>query len=337
MTTRPEETEAATARRLPARYPVRGGLSVLARNLRHKAELRRILLLLDRASVQCFVLKGIPLTLELYGSLADRPMVDIDVVVPQAQAERAYRALRAGGLDDLPGYSFGRSRQYNYQHPLVATAEKSARTLVELHWHGFSPWMFRVPESLMFFEQRSVFLAGETYAVMNRELSLCHLCAHALQHELAKPSILFDIGRAWDCWQEHLDLKRLHGLASSTGTYHALVFLLGACYENALTETPPPKWPSARAAFARRMLPGKLPTIQPKSSTPRALLVLTLLNWDACLDVVGDELFPHPKKLAHIHGPLSGSRLWRIYFTRPLRIFTRSGRPVRRVSRPLPR
>src|SRR6202008_4308852 len=56
---------------------------------------------LRAAGIPTLFLKGAPLALEHYGDLGLRPMADIDVLVPWADAPRALDLLEAAGWSDI--------------------------------------------------------------------------------------------------------------------------------------------------------------------------------------------------------------------------------------------
>ena len=119
--------------------PARGSLqrsftSNVQWNLRLSHELREVLRDFERDGIPAFPYKGPVLAQQLYGSVALRENADLDVVVPQADVDRAHERLLARG------YRISRPLS-SLQHRSVQRFEKSCeyirephRTIVELHW-----------------------------------------------------------------------------------------------------------------------------------------------------------------------------------------------------------
>ncbi len=89
---------------------------------------------LQAAGIKTMLLKGAPLSLLYYKNNGARPMADIDLLVPHAQARPAYDLLVAAGWTPTPTLNEG---LLNYDHSLHFT-NASGREL-DLHWclfHG---------------------------------------------------------------------------------------------------------------------------------------------------------------------------------------------------------
>lgn len=124
---------------LPVPAPVLDALRDAARvstarslNLQH--EMGRILALLDREGVPVILLKGAALVEAVYPHPGQRTMVDLDLLVPRADIERAH------GLVQTLGYSVGGARvardddhvlaTYHHHYPL---RRDGGAVIVELH------------------------------------------------------------------------------------------------------------------------------------------------------------------------------------------------------------
>lgn len=90
---------------------------------------------LDRLGVPILYLKGVALAFDHYGDLALRPMEDVDVLVPERDADRALASLADHGWRDNAGLEIGELRRTrhasNLGHPDGGQ--------LDLHWHLGTP------------------------------------------------------------------------------------------------------------------------------------------------------------------------------------------------------
>lgn len=127
------------------------------RSLRLTRELARLLRTLGTAGVQALPIKGPLLAQMAYGDVALRYSVDLDIVLPHRDMQRALAALRNLGYALTEECARHRDA-YEHVHNHV-TLENSARTMVEAHWRlaprhfsvhadGAGVWQRRVPVDL---------------------------------------------------------------------------------------------------------------------------------------------------------------------------------------------
>jgi len=113
---------------------------------------QRVLALFQNHDIPVIPLKGIALAKELYPYPEDRPMGDIDLLVPEDQFDRAIGLLTDMGFRVAEGETAFRLQDV---HPTVRPFLPGALTLVDargvvidLHWHLSSdPW-FRAPRRI---------------------------------------------------------------------------------------------------------------------------------------------------------------------------------------------
>ncbi|HIE52229.1 MAG TPA: hypothetical protein EYP85_10760 [Armatimonadetes bacterium] len=116
------------------------------RNLKLLTELRSFLLAGERAGLPVIVLKGAALAEPVYGHLGLRPMVDVDLLVPQQALPLAESVLEhLGYRPDFPHACSRRAWEHHYVH--LAYRRPGAIGPVELHWDLVPPYP-RVPFQL---------------------------------------------------------------------------------------------------------------------------------------------------------------------------------------------
>jgi hypothetical protein len=146
------------------------------------------------AGLPMLALKGVPLSLQLYGDLGLRSARDIDIIVDSANADAAETLLTKAGHSPVGGTFSGHQKQLyrrwfkevKYTHP--------AHGLVELH-HRLSdlpelmPWDF----STLWREHEEVPVRGVPVAVPGRRHLALYLCAHGAEHAWERLRWLTDI------------------------------------------------------------------------------------------------------------------------------------------------
>jgi hypothetical protein len=132
---------------------------------------------LHAARVDTLVLKGMALAQQYYPAAGLRPMSDVDVLVPEAQAARAMDTLLRAGF--VPhGLRPAAARPQDTIRVRHAHAFRSAGQEIDLHWHIL--WECAAPDLEADLWQHSVPL--RLGAVITRALcpadQLLHVCVH---------------------------------------------------------------------------------------------------------------------------------------------------------------
>ncbi len=108
------------------------------RSLRMETELARVLAGLAAAEVPCLLLKGVALGQLVYPSPAERPVSDLDLLVPRERLAQAAAVLAGLGYrlhGPSPQGRLGQSfYRYRAELPAVGTLPENQGLLVELHW-----------------------------------------------------------------------------------------------------------------------------------------------------------------------------------------------------------
>lgn len=147
-------------------------------------ELLQIVMALHAAAVPVVLLKGAALGRLVYGSPAERPVNDLDLLVPAAAVDTARDVLVE--RDYLPQGLFwlGRwQRRYRAELPMVCQAADRRRLLVELHWSllELPYYIERIP---MHDVWQSALPAPEVPGALvpDGATLLLHGCAHQMMH-----------------------------------------------------------------------------------------------------------------------------------------------------------
>jgi hypothetical protein len=168
----------------------------VARSAVQWPEIDRVLAALDAAGIPVRLLKGAALALTVYENPSDRPMDDLDLLVPEDRIDDAVLVLRTLGFERnkhvAPPKIRGTERLEALHVNLVGPAPVSL--MCELHWTLVAPDGSRyAPDIRWFWEpatvDRSAAAPRTPCAVFNASCVphpsrlLLHLCAHAvLQH-----------------------------------------------------------------------------------------------------------------------------------------------------------
>ncbi|MBV9280716.1 MAG: nucleotidyltransferase family protein [Chloroflexi bacterium] len=141
-------------------------------SLRERDDAIRIL---GQAEIPCLVLKGGALARRWYGDVSLRPIADVDLLVPRAEAVPAREALLAAG------YRASDERFPSYHDP--ALERPGSPSSIELH-HGLTNLPGLRPLVFEDVCQLAITLDGPDALVrtLGPEDTLVHLCLHALHH-----------------------------------------------------------------------------------------------------------------------------------------------------------
>jgi hypothetical protein len=157
-------------------------------------ELRRLLGLFADAGIRVLVLKGIVLSVQLYGNPSSRMPGDIDLLIDPDRADDADALLIAAGYARrLPALSPRQRvayrhwfREATYEHPVAGELDVHHRLS---HHPSFSPWSF----DELWDEREHVELAGFPVATLPRRCLALYLCSHGAEHGWERLRWLLDL------------------------------------------------------------------------------------------------------------------------------------------------
>lgn len=212
LTRLPDELVPKDARgRLRARAEQNG-----IRNLEQSAELLRLLDRLGGAGIEAVPYKGPVLASEIYGDVALREFVDLDILIDPHKVMTAVRLLE----DD--GYRPYRALTPRQERFLLRTGHdrkliRDGRFVVEIQW-ALADSTHVLPRNLgpMFRRARPVSLGGSSVRTLSPEDMFLVLCVHASLHFWERLAWVCDVAEAIRRWPD-LDASVLTRRARAAG------------------------------------------------------------------------------------------------------------------------
>ena len=181
----------------PEQRPLPGALRETLDALRRHAaivqlERDRILAILRRAGLDAVVLKGAGLAQTVYAEAAERPISDLDLLLPPEHIDDAIAALSAEGY--RPPESSAVTAAYRAHHFHVRV-QRPSELLVELHW-GLTQRRERERLDAAAFLAESVAVADEPpYRVPRAELALLHMVVEQVRDGFSRLLAVVDVDR----------------------------------------------------------------------------------------------------------------------------------------------
>jgi hypothetical protein len=292
------------------------------RNLEQSAELLRLLGRLDQAGIEAVPYKGPVLAAEVYGDVALREFVDLDILVNPQQAMKAVRLLE----DD--GYRPHHALTPRQERFLLRTGHdrkliRDDRFVVEIQW-ALADSTHVLPRDLapMFRRARLVPLGGSSVRTLSPEDMFLVLCVHASLHFWERLAWVCDVAEAIRRWPD-LDASVLARRARAAGAMRMV--LLGLEMSERLVGVAP-EWPveasPAERADAVRLadeLADLATSLHAAGPDGRAQLRLRLAMCDRAIDrgreLVRLLLTPSQSDWMSVELP---DPLWPLYY--PLRL-----------------
>lgn len=183
-----------------------------------RAELRQILLTLQRARTPVVLLKGAHLSDLVYPDPALRPMRDLDLLVSPTNLARVELALNSIGYDATP-YPLADTDYSVHQH--VHPMEKAGAIPIEVH-RGLFPASapFHVDVEGMLVRAQATCVAGVHALVLSPEDLVRDLCLHvSYVRRFDVPLLsLYDIAIAVRHYGDAIDWRGLTDVANADGT-----------------------------------------------------------------------------------------------------------------------
>jgi hypothetical protein len=286
-------------------------------------ELERIVVLLTSAGLSVIPLKGAALIDSVYGTVALRPMFDLDILVRAQQASAAVMLLeRHGYARAVAEPRMGTLLDYENEVTLVKTDD--IEVPVELHWSLIdSPYYQRVLDMDWFWQTAVPARIGQAAAYsLSVEATLLHLCAHLVLHHRGVGLLwLHDVAALLHQSQHCIDWEVVVQRADSFGLKSALRSVLELVHTH--WRTPLPEGLLARLAalpideHEERAL--ALAETPPEAVAQRFVQdVVGLPTWRQRGDFILANLFPSPE---YMRWRYAISRHWLTPFYYPYRWF----------------
>ncbi len=301
-----------------------------ARNMRLYRELAQVVQAFNKAGAPVILLKGAHLAEVVYGNIALRPMVDVDLLVKQADLMRAHDILVGQGYA-ITEKSEAACSVVRHMPPFT----KYGVPRIEIHYTiAGPPFSGRFDSRELWERARKVSLQGSEARALCPEDLLLHLCLHTcMSHGLDNGiRALMDISRVMYRYEAELDWDQLMSRAGTWGAdkcvylvLHLAERLLGVSIPEHMRSGMETYRDSAHAALlAEELLLG--------DSTPIASNVARLFSTDSLLDklLYGiRQAFPSRETMASIY-PRAGHPclLYAQYFFRIAGVLKRHAKTV---------
>lgn len=241
----------------------------------HRTE--EVLAGLASRNIPVVLLKGAALASCLYHNIALRPIGDMDLLVPLAQAAGSCEIMAGLGYEPVeielkPGANLA------YNSGIVFAHSRHPRVLMEVHWYLLDvPYYFRkVPMDWFWRNTEMCEIAGHPVHVLNHEANLIYLPAHlALHHRFQGLRWYLDLALLLHKHQQAIDWEKVITAAQEFELLRVLQVTLDrlASY-----------WPSLPLSGIRH----RLSTLQPTRFEKRLFRLLTAEPRQPFLDFYTD-------------------------------------------------
>lgn len=155
---------------------------------------RAVIGLFAQAGIPLILLRGLEVSVRLYGGPFLRNRSDIDLLVPPGHRRQAVALLLENGF--VPDYGIceedlDRLARFRGSHLFISLDGRSA---VDLHWRAAEqPWRFYSRETDLWKRSREFHFDGVDCRVLGPDDLFLHLCLHATQHAWDRMVLLADV------------------------------------------------------------------------------------------------------------------------------------------------
>jgi hypothetical protein len=239
---------------------------------------------LDRGGIEHALLKGAALACAAYGSFAERPMVDFDLLVRETDAKAAVDALLSAGWVDQPTHD--QRGDFSNCHHLAPLVDPSRQVSAEVHVSLLPTGApFRVTTEAVLSSTRSVPFRGSEVRVPDALYLLLHSCLHFAWNPMFRRGgwrTFRDVKKLISCynidWDRFVELARSHRAGTCCfWTLHLARELVGAPVPEEILNALRPKLPG----IAVRVLERHLALILLPSITSCPSVTLRRMMWMA--------------------------------------------------------
>ncbi|HEU5100733.1 MAG TPA: nucleotidyltransferase family protein [Roseiflexaceae bacterium] len=246
----------STLRRLAGRAPIPGAwlaraqrryYATMMRNTALADQLLRVLTAFRQAGLAALPVKGVVLAETLYGSLALRPLGDLDVLVNPHDLPAARAALGALGFfqADEPGYE---NAYHPYHDPPYYLKTEGGTICLELHWGLWANHFFQLATDALWRRAVSARIHGADVSILSPEDTLLHLAIHRSRSAL-RLRFVCDVAELLRCHRATLDWEYLLAQTHAAGARTTMFYTLALAKE--LLDAPLPDGVLARLHVSR--------------------------------------------------------------------------------------
>jgi len=198
-----------------------------AHNLYFTAVCHKIIDYFNEENIQCVPLKGPAISEQLYGDISLRVFSDLDILVPEKKAFRAFNLLISKGFTPELKLNETQFKAYmNSEDHIILTIGKK-KLIIELHWELSDRYLSKP----FTFEQvrkqvQEVDFHGKKILTFSHEDLLVYLCLHGSKHVWETLELIYLIARLL---KFDLDWDKVISIGKTTYCYRKLLLGLSLC------------------------------------------------------------------------------------------------------------
>ena len=186
-------------------------------------ELAALLSALAEARIPVILLKGAALAPTLYERIAQRPMCDLDLLIPKTALSGFATIMAERGF--VGDHNLGRGFEEEYRSQMCYRRPGVSRLMVEPHWHLFETPYYAEKIPVEWFWERTVpvEIRGREARMLSPTAALLHLAAHYYVHHKGiglRP--LYDLARLLSMRAEQIDGQALTEASRNFGLLFAV-------------------------------------------------------------------------------------------------------------------
>lgn len=265
--------------------------ATMLRNTALAEELLRVLAAFRQVGVAALPVKGVVLAETLYGSLALRPLGDLDVLVRPDDLPGARAVLGALGFAQAaePGYE---NIYHPYHDPPYYRATESGTICLELHWGLWASHFFQLETDVLWRRAVPARLNGADVSILSPEDTLLHLAIHRSRSAL-RLRFVCDVAELLRRHRATLDWDYLLAQTRAAGARTTMFYTLALAED--LLEAPLPDGMLARlhvSPMKRRLLEYTCGTTalfrptKPDDLSQQPHLILRVLEQDGAVHIL---------------------------------------------------
>jgi hypothetical protein len=149
-------------------------------------ELLRLLPLFEAQGIPVLTFKGPVLAQQLYGQVARREFLDLDILVRESDAQAAFALLLREGYQSQFPLTAEQFRRYCAMDCELAWSHPERGVAVDLHWKlAPAPYTFAFPERAVWQGAHHVVISGQRVRTLAPELLVLFLFFHHSKHDWA--------------------------------------------------------------------------------------------------------------------------------------------------------
>ncbi|MFY9557732.1 MAG: nucleotidyltransferase family protein, partial [Blastocatellia bacterium] len=207
-------------------------------NLFLTAELLKLLNLFEENGVPAIPYKGPALAASIYGDIALRQFVDLDILVRKRDVLKVKELLVAHGCQPELDLTPAQEKPFLDFHYDYAFLCSNKRVLVEIHWEVTEGFLsFPLDTERLWERLEPVEIAGKRVLTLSAEDSLLIVCAHSSKHLWERLGWICDVARLVES-HKHIDWERVLKNAIALGGERMLLLGLYLAHDLLGTSLP---------------------------------------------------------------------------------------------------